>query len=281
MSICAPAADGALAPRPSRKTRPRGRRVPRMPKRPAWATERAQPATPRAAGCVRLPAASRRRIIRAAAAGLALLLAGPAAAQQQIPDLVATDALRVCADPANMPFSSHDKSGFENKIADLVGAELKLPVRYYWLPQYGYVAQHAVDRVVRRHHRLCLRGRHRPAHQSLLPLDLCAGGARRAAARWHHDPRGSAVEGAQARGHRGNAAGRPSPEARAHRGRQDLLPARRSPLRLAGRGGARRSRRRDHRRRPALGPGWRLLCRQGVRASHRRAADERSRTGRG
>ena len=52
-----------------------------------------------------------------------------------MPDLVATDALRVCADPANMPFSSHDKSGFENKIADLVGAELKLPVRYYWLPQ--------------------------------------------------------------------------------------------------------------------------------------------------
>lgn len=62
-------------------------------------------------------------------------LASGASAQQQLPDIVATDALRVCADPANLPFSARDKSGFENKIADIVASELKEPVRYYWLPQ--------------------------------------------------------------------------------------------------------------------------------------------------
>ena len=82
---------------------------------------------------------------RIAAAALAALAVAPmaaalvvlphAAAAQQTPDLVAPGNLRVCADPANTPFSNRDKSGFENKIADVVGEELKLPVRYYWLPQ--------------------------------------------------------------------------------------------------------------------------------------------------
>lgn len=65
-----------------------------------------------------------------AAAGLAM----PAAAQT-VPDLVSTDALRVCGSPAAMPFSDRKKEGFENKIADIVGEELGLPVRYYWLSQ--------------------------------------------------------------------------------------------------------------------------------------------------
>ena len=59
---------------------------------------------------------------------------GPVHAQH-VPDLVAKDALRVCADPADMPFSTKDKQGFENKIADIVADELKVPLRYYWLPQ--------------------------------------------------------------------------------------------------------------------------------------------------
>ena len=45
------------------------------------------------------------------------------------------DALRVCADPNYMPFSHKDKSGYENQIADLIGEELKLPVKYTWFPQ--------------------------------------------------------------------------------------------------------------------------------------------------
>ena len=51
-----------------------------------------------------------------------------------MPDLVSRTALRVCADPANMPFSDRTKQGFENKIADIVADQLKEPVRYLWAP---------------------------------------------------------------------------------------------------------------------------------------------------
>lgn len=54
---------------------------------------------------------------------------------QTRPDLVSTDRLRVCADPADMPFSNKAKEGFENKIAALVADELKLPLHFYFMPQ--------------------------------------------------------------------------------------------------------------------------------------------------
>jgi mxaJ protein len=44
-------------------------------------------------------------------------------------------ALRVCADPNNMPFSNGRGEGFENKIAALVAGELQRPVVYTWQPQ--------------------------------------------------------------------------------------------------------------------------------------------------
>jgi quinoprotein dehydrogenase-associated probable ABC transporter substrate-binding protein len=50
-------------------------------------------------------------------------------------DLVSDTHLRVCADPANMPFSNEAGEGFENRIAELVGEKLGLPVRYTWFPQ--------------------------------------------------------------------------------------------------------------------------------------------------
>ena len=57
-------------------------------------------------------------------------------------DLVDRTALRVCADPANLPFSNDKGEGFENKIADIVAAELKLPVEYTWFPQAtGFIRQ--------------------------------------------------------------------------------------------------------------------------------------------
>ncbi|WP_199699363.1 substrate-binding domain-containing protein [Oleomonas cavernae] len=71
----------------------------------------------------------------AGAVALGACLAGNGALAQQGPDLVATDKLRVCADPSNLPFSNRDKAGFENKIAEIVADELKVPVRYFWLPQ--------------------------------------------------------------------------------------------------------------------------------------------------
>ena len=50
-------------------------------------------------------------------------------------DLVNREVLRVCADPANLPFSNYKREGFENKIANIIGEELKVPVEYTWFPQ--------------------------------------------------------------------------------------------------------------------------------------------------
>ena len=62
-------------------------------------------------------------------------LASSAASAQTRPDLVATDRLRVCADPADLPFSNKAREGFENRIAEILADELKLPLHYYWSPQ--------------------------------------------------------------------------------------------------------------------------------------------------
>ena len=59
--------------------------------------------------------------------------AGPGLAQ--VADLRSHDALRVCADPAAAPMSMQDGSGFENRIAELLGEKLGLPVSYPWFPQ--------------------------------------------------------------------------------------------------------------------------------------------------
>src|SRR5262245_47764437 len=57
-------------------------------------------------------------------------------------DLVNRTALRVCADPANMPFSNDKGEGFENKIAEIIAADLKVPVEYTWFPQAtGFIRQ--------------------------------------------------------------------------------------------------------------------------------------------
>ncbi|TRW98767.1 quinoprotein dehydrogenase-associated putative ABC transporter substrate-binding protein [Paracoccus sp. M683] len=74
--------------------------------------------------------------MRGAATGLMLAcataMALPAAAQ--VADLRSTTAFRVCADPANKPMSADDGSGFENKLAELFGQALGLPVAYTWFP---------------------------------------------------------------------------------------------------------------------------------------------------
>jgi len=57
------------------------------------------------------------------------------AVEGQRADLVNRRVLRVCADPANLPFSNQKGEGFENKIADIVGNALGLSVEYTWFPQ--------------------------------------------------------------------------------------------------------------------------------------------------
>lgn len=43
-------------------------------------------------------------------------------------------SLTVCADPGNMPLSNQKGEGFENKIAEVIGAALGTGVQYYWRP---------------------------------------------------------------------------------------------------------------------------------------------------
>jgi quinoprotein dehydrogenase-associated probable ABC transporter substrate-binding protein len=60
----------------------------------------------------------------------------------QVADLVDRSALRVCADPANLPLTAKDGTGFENRIAELFAAKLGVPVQYTWFPQViGFVRQ--------------------------------------------------------------------------------------------------------------------------------------------
>ncbi|MDP9083177.1 MAG: quinoprotein dehydrogenase-associated putative ABC transporter substrate-binding protein [Pseudomonadota bacterium] len=42
--------------------------------------------------------------------------------------------LTVCADPGNMPLSNQKGEGFENKIAQVIGAAIGTGVQYYWRP---------------------------------------------------------------------------------------------------------------------------------------------------
>ena len=75
--------------------------------------------------------------MRAALAGaLAVLLVVPVAAAQAPPSTDAPErkALKVCQDPNNLPFSNTGGEGFENKIAELFGRDLGLPVSYYGFP---------------------------------------------------------------------------------------------------------------------------------------------------
>jgi mxaJ protein len=53
--------------------------------------------------------------------------------QQKIP--ASTTALRVCADPNNLPFSNKQGEGFENKLATLIAEDMHVPVEYTWWAQ--------------------------------------------------------------------------------------------------------------------------------------------------
>jgi quinoprotein dehydrogenase-associated probable ABC transporter substrate-binding protein len=70
-------------------------------------------------------------IFRLAALVLGLVALGSAAAQDAPPRA----ALRVCQDPNNLPFSNLANQGIENRIADVFGKALGLPVEYYSFPQ--------------------------------------------------------------------------------------------------------------------------------------------------
>jgi quinoprotein dehydrogenase-associated probable ABC transporter substrate-binding protein len=71
------------------------------------------------------------RLILVAAALAVLMSAGVTSAPRE---------LRVCADPNNLPFSNQKLEGFENKLADLIAADLHATVKYAWFRQRrGYI----------------------------------------------------------------------------------------------------------------------------------------------
>jgi len=76
----------------------------------------------------------------ACAALLALAGVLPTARAQMQADAAWPTALRVCAEPDNLPYSRDDQSGFENRIARLLADDLGLPLQYEWLPdRRGFV----------------------------------------------------------------------------------------------------------------------------------------------
>lgn len=55
-----------------------------------------------------------------------------AAVAATTPDEARSAALRVCADPSNLPFSNERGEGYENRIAQVLADELQRPVAYTW-----------------------------------------------------------------------------------------------------------------------------------------------------
>ena len=87
---------------------------------------------------LKMIASANRYLALVAIVGAALAVAPPALAQTS--DLVSKSRFRVCADPANMPFSNKAGDGFENRIAELFAEELDRPLEYTWFPQaIGFV----------------------------------------------------------------------------------------------------------------------------------------------
>lgn len=70
---------------------------------------------------------------------LAVTMPAVAAAADQDRDL------RVCADPDNLPFSNVRLEGFENKIAQVIAADLNASVSYTWLSQRGGFIRKTLD----------------------------------------------------------------------------------------------------------------------------------------
>jgi quinoprotein dehydrogenase-associated probable ABC transporter substrate-binding protein len=92
-------------------------------------------------GKIRLSTTGKTALL-AVIAWLAVSIAAATEARAQTSELVDTTALRVCADPNNLPYSNQAGEGFENKIAELIAKNLGIPVRYTWYPQStGFIRQ--------------------------------------------------------------------------------------------------------------------------------------------
>jgi len=73
--------------------------------------------------------------MRTAAALLFTVCAVTGPVQSRANTATERGALKVCADPANLPMSNKAGEGYENKIAELFAAKLGVPLEYEWFPQ--------------------------------------------------------------------------------------------------------------------------------------------------
>ena len=55
------------------------------------------------------------------------------------------EVLTVCADPNNLPFSNRAQAGLENKLVNLIAADLHLAVRYEWWAQRRGFARNTLE----------------------------------------------------------------------------------------------------------------------------------------
>ncbi|WP_049976155.1 transporter substrate-binding domain-containing protein [Azospirillum sp. B506] len=66
--------------------------------------------------------------------------AAAAVARSAAAEGIPTDVLRVCADANLLPFSNDRGEGYENRIAQLIADDLKVPLAFTWWPQtIGFV----------------------------------------------------------------------------------------------------------------------------------------------
>ena len=82
----------------------------------------------------------------AALAGAVLVLtAVSAVVGSKAAGAIRPPALRVCADPNNLPFSNRAKEGFENRLAEMLSADLATTVSYTWWPQRRGFLRNTLD----------------------------------------------------------------------------------------------------------------------------------------
>ena len=73
-----------------------------------------------------------------------LLLTGLRSQPPRHASRITPRALRVCADPNNLPFSNIKQEGFENALARLIARELGDTLEYFWWPQRRAWVRHSV-----------------------------------------------------------------------------------------------------------------------------------------
>ena len=77
---------------------------------------------------------------------LVILSSTTYSAQQITGEVSVKTTLRICADPSNLPYSSQNNEGYENKIADLFAKKLgNIPVIYSWYPMTSGFVRRTLD----------------------------------------------------------------------------------------------------------------------------------------